>query len=57
MVPFKTGLSKKYFKHFRSLGATILQYILDVSVWDVSYLISKFDVRDSSLAVKKVCKN
>ena len=43
-----------YDRFRRSLGATILQFILDTSVWDVSYLISKFDVRDSILAVKKV---
>ena len=37
-----------------SLGATILQFILDTSVWDVASLVKKFDIRDSTLAIKKV---
>jgi len=46
---------KKFF--IRSVGATILQLILDTSVWDVASLVKKFDIRDSTLAIKKVRTN
>jgi len=40
-----------------SLGASILQLILDTTVWDGESLAKKFNVKNSSVAIKSVRKN
>ena len=38
----------------RSLGATILEFILETSVWDIHSLMEEFEIENSSLAIQKV---
>ncbi len=40
----------------RSLGATILEFILETSVWDIQSLMEEFEIEDASLAIQKVRK-